>query len=200
METIVPNQLINPRGNALLFRKNPQLVMKRLLLLLVVMLYGITINAQDLRMNDNPLQVSDVNSFLSSMRASEQNRRATYSNAAHIEDLIHKVQPSVYYFSGSVKTYGEKPKNLFTDIPSLSGLSNADILKNNIELVVIKIKNAAELNSAIDLSMLSGYKNLKYIYIVSGVSTTQENITRMIRNYEEKYSVFYKIDKGDNNQ
>ena len=106
----------------------------------------------------------------------------------------------MYYFSGSVKTYGEKPKNLFTDIPSLNGISNADILKNNIELVVIKIKNAAELNSVIDLSVLSGYKNLKYIYVISGVSTAQENITRMIRNYEDKYSVFYKIDKGDNNQ
>jgi hypothetical protein len=142
----------------------------------------------------------DVNSFLSSMRTSEQNRRATYSNAAHIEDLLHKVQPSVYYFSGNVKTYGEKPKNLFTDIPSLNGLNNSDMLKNNIEIVILKVKNAIDLNSTIDLSMLSSFKSLKYIYIVSSVPTTTENITRMIRNYEEKYSVFYKIDKGDNNQ
>lgn len=200
METTASIQLLNLRNNILLFRKPQLFIMKRLLLLLVLAFFCATTYAQDSRMIDNSSQVMEMSSFMTSMKSSELNSQATYSNAEHIENLLQKVQPSVYLFEGIVKTYGEKPTNLYTEIPSLSGLTNSSILKNNIEIIIIKIKNANELNSTIDLSLLSGYKSLKYIYIISGISASQQNITTMIRNYEEKYSVFYKIDKGDKNQ
>ena len=200
METTASIQLLNLRNNILLFRKPQLFIMKRLLLLLVLAFFCATTYAQDSRMIDNSSQVMEMSSFMTSMKSLELNSQATYSNAEHIENLLQKVQPSVYLFEGIVKTYGEKPTNLYTEIPSLSGLTNSSILKNNIEIIIIKIKNANELNSTIDLSLLSGYKSLKYIYIISGISASQQNITTMIRNYEEKYSVFYKIDKGDKNQ
>ena len=73
-------------------------------------------------------------------------------------------------------------------------------MKNNIEIVTIKINSATELSSTIDLSVFSNFKNLKYIYIVSSVSTTDVALSKMILNYDEKYSIFYKVEKGDTNQ
>jgi hypothetical protein len=142
----------------------------------------------------------EISAFISSLRNSDLSNRNAEPTVTNVENLIYKVQPSVYFYSGTVKSYGEKPRNLFTDIQSLSGLNNPAILKNNIELVTIRINTANELNAAIDWSVFSAYKNLKYIYILSGVNTTSQNIARLAGNYSEKYSVFYKVDKGENNQ
>lgn len=200
MKTHVPNQITNQQNNALLFQNSLNLMMKRLLLLIVFALYGGTITAQEARVDGNLPPVFEVKAFLSYLRSSEQTSRTAYSNAQNIEDLMSKTQPSVYFYSGIVKSYGEKPKCLFTDFQSLSNLQNAAILKNNIEMATIKIDRANDLNSTIDLSVFSGFKNMKYIYIVSEINTTNQTITRMIRNSDEKYSVFYTIDKGDNNR
>jgi hypothetical protein len=120
--------------------------------------------------------------------------------AQNLENLLYKVQPSIYFNSGNVKTYGEKPKVFFVDARSLNRISNSNLLKNNIEIVTIKINSATELSSTIDLSVFSNFKNLKYIYIVSSVSTTDVALSKMILNYDEKYSIFYKVEKGDTNQ
>jgi hypothetical protein len=64
--------------------------------------------------------------------------------------------------------------------------------------VIIKIDNASQLNSSINLALLSNFKKLKYIYIASSIDISSSEIVKMINNYDEKYSIFYKIDKGDN--
>ncbi|HMJ47306.1 MAG TPA: hypothetical protein VK498_08250 [Ferruginibacter sp.] len=198
MKTNVPNQFINPQNNVLLFRNPLNLMMKRLLLLIVFALYGGTITAQELRGEAHP--ILEVNTYLTNLKRAEANQRTTYSVAQNVEDLLTKVQPSVYYYSGVAKTYGEKPRALFTDKQSLAGLASSTMLKNNIDIVTIKI-NGSDLNSFIDMSVFYSFKNLKYIYIISSTNVTAENITNMIRNNDDqKYTVFYKIDKGDNNQ
>lgn len=200
MKTSVPNQIINQQNNVLLFQNPLIFTMKRLLLLMVLFFLTGTITAQESRVGEPSTQVMEVKTYLSSLRASERNSRNGFSNADNIESLLYKVQPSVYYYSGTVKTYGAKPRDLFTDFQSLSGLNNPTIQKNNIELVTIRINNASELSATIDFSVFSDYKNLKYVYIISNADTTSQNITRMVGSYSEKYSVFYKIDKGDKNQ
>ena len=122
-----------------------------------------------------------------------------YSDAKNLEDLISNVQSSVYYYSGVIKTYGEKPKNLFTNISSLAQISNQNFFKNNIEIVVLTIDKPSDL-STIDMALLSSLKNLKYIYIVSKVSVTSQTISNLIINSNEKYSVFYKVDSKDTDQ
>jgi len=114
--------------------------------------------------------------------------------------LLHKLQPSVYFYEGKVKTYGEKPTSLFTDATSLNRLSGSSFDKNHIKIVTIRISSPSDLNSTIDLLVFSNFKNLKYIHIVSGISATEQDIKGMIRNSNGKQSIFYKIDKGDNDQ
>lgn len=173
--------------------------MKQLVLLLLVAFFNATISAQVSSLNSPP-QVMELKAYLTTLKSSNVNSRSTNNSTQNVENLIYKVQPSIYFNSGEVKTYGEKPRNLFTDVRSLNRINNSNLLKNNIEIVTIKINSSNELNSTIDLSVFSSFKNLKYIYIVSNVSTTDKILSKMIVNYNEKYSVFYTIDKGDSNQ
>lgn len=145
-------------------------------------------------------RILETKSFLSNLRIREQNSGATYSNAQHIETLLTKIQPSVYYYSGTVKTYGEKPVCLFTDVQSLNRIGGETIPKNNIEMAKISIKSVSDLSSSIDLTQLSGFKNLRYIQIISSVQATEQAITNMVRNNEGKYSIFFKIQTGDSEQ
>jgi hypothetical protein len=119
-------------------------------------------------------------------------------NAQNLKTLTTNVQPSVYCHSNTVNTYGDMPVNLFTDMNSFAQVDNLVTLKNNIEIVIIKIDNASQLNSSINLALLSNFKKLKYIYIASSIDISSSEIVNMITNYDEKYSIFYKTDKGDN--
>jgi hypothetical protein len=199
MESITPNLLSNPQANPLLEKSSQIMRTKVFLLLMFVFSYaGISAQVSTLGQHNDPVVVTEINTYLTS--ANKLSNASTSLNAQNLKGLISKVQPSTYYYSSEVKTYGDKPVNLFTDLASLNQIDNAISLKNDIEIVIIKIDNAAQLNQSIDLSLLSGFKKLKYIYVVSNVKVTSDTIARMIVNYNEKYSVFYKIDKGDNNQ
>jgi len=200
MERTVPNQFINPSSNALLFGKLQILFMKRLLLLLVLAFYCVGASAQDSRMSDATPSLMEQKSYVNALKTAEQTNRSTYSRAENVENLLYKLQSSIYYYSGVVKTYGEKPKCLFTDVRSLNALKNADMLKNNIEIVTIKIDTPSDLNLPIDMAVFSSFKNLKYIKILSYVDATEQNIKTMIRNSNDRYSVFYKIDQGENSK
>jgi hypothetical protein len=141
--------------------------------------------------------IMEVKAYISSLKVIEQNSPSGFSNAQNVNDLVYKLQSSVYFNSGVVKIFGENPKNLYTDIASLNGISSANLLKNNIEIVIIKINKANDLNSKIDLAVFSDFFKLKYIYIVSSVNTTEESIAKIFYNFDEQYSIFYKIEKGE---
>jgi hypothetical protein len=154
------------------------------------------INAQlrNISEESDVVTVTNIDSYFDTAKKSTASNVAKL-NAQNLKTLTTNVQPSVYCYSNTVNTYGDKPVNLFTDINSLAQVDNLVTLKNNIEIVIIKIDNASQ---CCFLKLLSNFKKLKYIYIVSSVSISSNEIANMITNYDEKYSVFYKIDKGEN--
>jgi predicted ABC-type exoprotein transport system permease subunit len=170
---------------------------KKIFLLFLLPLFTATIYAQSSSSNIVIPQVMEVSLYLSSMRVSEQNLNSTYSNSQNLENLIYKAQPSIYFYSGVVKTYGERPSCLYTDFISLKNADNSSILKTDIEIVKLKIKDSNDLNAVIDLAFFSNYINLKYIFIDSNITINDQNVANMIRNYDGKYNIFYKIDKGE---
>jgi hypothetical protein len=183
-----------------LFEKSSQIMKREVILLLMFVFFYTNINAQmgtTIGQQTDAVTVAEINTYL----AASKKVTATAGNKLNGENLANlttNVQPSVYCYNNAVNTYGDKPVDLFTDIHSLSQLDNLVTLKNDIEIVIIKIDNAAQLNTTINLALLTNFKKVKYIYIVSSVTTTSNAIAAMITNYNEKYSVFYKIDKGDN--
>ena len=78
-------------------------------------------------------------------------------------------------------------------------LDQTAMLKNNIEIITININNESQANQFIDTNSFSSFKNLKYIYLVFNFPISQTKIPNIIRNYNDKYSVFYNISIGDSN-
>lgn len=157
------------------------------------------INAQlrNISEESDVVTVTNIDSYFDNAKKSTASNVAKL-NAQNLKTLTTNVQPSVYCYSNTVNTYGDSPVNLFTDMNSLAQVDNLVTLKNNIEIVIIKLDNASQLNASINLALLSNFKKLKYIYIVSSIDISSSEIVNMITNYNEKYSVFYKIDNGDN--
>lgn len=195
MKTKFENQLINIKLKDLLLH----LSLKKQVYLLLLFLSSLTISAQEATTSASSSNILDEKAFIEALRVKDLSLNSTYSRANNLEDLLYNIQPSVYLYSGVVNSYGEKPKNLFASISSLSGLNNPDILKNNIQIATIRIDNPNDLISNIDLSVFETFKNLKYIYIISSVNTTAQHINSMIQNNNEGYNVFYTIQLGDNN-
>ncbi|MGL2963686.1 hypothetical protein ACSVH2_07695 [Flavobacterium sp. RSB2_4_14] len=175
------------------------------IIILLLTFYSVTISAQSSNRITEAvpsMTVMDIDDFLAPTNGLQRTASPSTANSLNVQNvksLIYNTQPSIYYFSGVEKVYGEKPKNLFTDLNSLSNLNNAISLKNNIEIITIKLENANQLNSSINLELFSSFKNLKYIYIVSSFDTNAQAIANMIVGINEQYSVFYNVEKGDTN-
>ena len=199
MKTKTPKLFFNLSKKYLLFDKFSKNMRKKVTLLFVFMSYVANISAQESRMSEEVPRIKEVKSFITTLKSNEQSTKGANLNSQNLEKLLYKVQSSVYIQSNDVKTYGDKPTNLFVDISTMSMLEDSRILKNNIEIVTIKINNTNDLSSSINLSLFSNYKNLKYIHIVSNVSTTENFINSMLQNLNQKYTVFYSISNGDSN-
>lgn len=201
MKTNSPNVLFNHQVIVLL-EKSSQVMKQKLLFILMLVSFITGAYAQGTRAAslEGPIVVTDVNSLLfsnSSMRTTSSNSSIDVSR---LRNLVTQVQSSSYYFEGVVKTYGEMPTNLFTDLSSLSRVNTAIELKQNIEIATVRINSASELNSSIDLSVFANFPNLKYIYFITKINTTSANIASHLANYDERFNILYKIDKGDSNQ
>ena len=144
----------------------------------------------------SPIKVTELSSYILNKPVASKQRMAA-SSSQSIENLVFKSQAAVYLSNGIVKTYGEYPSCIYTDAASLSGISDPSILKDNIEIINIKIKNRSDLNYKVDLSKFSGFSNLKFIYFNSNFNITEQDIINMIVNYSEQYSIFYKVDNAE---
>jgi len=192
MKKNTPNQFVTLKNNLNPVQQHRPLTLNRVLLLLVFSFSLLDISAQN-GTTVTPT-VMDVKAYISSLKTSNQKTRATVSTSQYVENLVFGIQPAVYFQSSVPKNYGDNPVKLFTDISSLKAIPNSNFSKDNIEIVVIKIKNNSELNAKIDLLEFSGFSKLKYIYILSSVNTTDQNISNMFLNYTNQYSIFYKIE------
>jgi len=203
METICPNLLYNRQTN-LLFEKPSQVMKQKLLLILMLISFYSGVFAQSTKaIKNEPVVVREMNSFLSSSNSGTAARMTNGTpavNTDNLKDLISNVHSATYFYSGEVKTYGDQPAKLYTDLGSLNLLESSITLKQNIEIVTIQITDASQLNATIDLSSLSNFPNLKFIYFISRLDTTSEKIASHIVNYDNRFNIFYKLDKGDSNQ
>ena len=200
MKTIDPNVLFNHQANFWLEIKT-QIMKQKLFLVLILVSFCSSVFAQGT--TSGTIVVRELNSFLSSASNGLSARSingVTSLNTGQIRDLIMEVQPSIYFNSGVIKTYGDTPTNLFTDFSSLNQVDNSIALKDGIEIAIIRIYTTNELNSTIDLSVFSNFRNLKYIYFLTNMDTTGQKIASNIINYDSRFNIFYKIDKGDSNQ
>ncbi|RKS02361.1 MULTISPECIES: hypothetical protein [unclassified Flavobacterium] len=179
----------------------------KIITLTVLFLCSLNVFAQTLSedvANESSTSVIELDAFLAppsqSLRVAGPTSSVTLLNVRNVKELVYTTQPSIYYYGAEVKVYGDKPRNLFTDLNSLNNLNNSILLKDNIEIITINLENVSQLNNSINLNLLSGFKKLKYIYFSTSFDVTSENVSNMISGENEKYMIFYKVQKGDNNQ
>ncbi|KDN56317.1 hypothetical protein [Flavobacterium seoulense] len=139
----------------------------------------------------NSKDINELNSFLSKLKATSA------SEYKELDDLINKPNSIIYINENTMKTFGENYTALFFDIASLNYLKSNTIDSNNIEIVRINIKKSSDINTKIDLSIFSNYPKLKYIYIFSGINISEQNISNMIINNTEKYTLLYQIAEAE---
>ncbi|MBS7786572.1 hypothetical protein KIH23_04625 [Flavobacterium sp. CYK-55] len=166
--------------------------MKRLLLVLVLVCFCVQAKAQ---VSGNSGAIMEVSAYLSSIRSNTSMARTSGSGIDHLENLLNEVQPAVYLSSGQVKTFGDQPTALYTDVSSLADANSLVSSKESIEMVTIRMERSADLRT-IDLSLLSSFPNLKYVYLLSTIETTANTLVSLVQNTDSRFVVFYKISKG----
>jgi hypothetical protein len=199
MNFLIPNQLFNRKDAYNTSEKTILQMAKKLQLMLVLVCLTTLGQAQTMLGSDPAPAVKKLSGFVAQLQAIDQNSGSNYSRVDHLNNMLYRVQSSVY-FDGTATTYGAKPTVLFTDIANLAGLDNASMPKNSIEMVTLYINSAAQLSGNIDLDHFSSFKKLKYIHIVSKVPTSEKKLTDMVLHWQERLSVFYEIASGDSNQ
>ena len=152
------------------------------------LLFGLAVFAQETKNT----AFTDTDTFLSAMRTKDSKKQ----EFSHLENLLNEINPSIYFYSGQVKSYGENATTLFTDINSVSSIAAADFQKEQIEIATIKISTASDVSKPIDLSAFANFPKLKYIHIISTVRNNPQNIIRSVKNALPVYHVFYTIDLG----
>ena len=137
--------------------------------------------------------IMQVDDYIASLRPNETQRNAT-NPASHVKSLIQDSHEAAYVYSGTVKLYGDNPVALFTDVASLGAVSSAPGLpKDNIEIITVKVGNAGQLSNGINVSSLTGFPSLKYVYIISQGNAGSAQIVSAVQNNNPAVDVFYKI-------
>lgn len=118
------------------------------------------------------------------------------SDQIRLKDLVYEVQSSVYFQNNEAKTYGSAPVSLYTDFIGFNQLSQANFQKATIELITIRIDTPSAITRTINLSSLTGFTNLKYIYILTTFPCTLDQISKVVSLSGSNYIVVYKSEIG----
>jgi hypothetical protein len=191
MKTQTPNQFFNQSGNISLFEKPTSMMTKKLLSMLLFVLICSNTFAQG-KVPAKQTPIVHMDQFLSSLKSTGETAKAK-----QVERLIKDVQPTAYATAGKVENRGGNvPVGLYIDAKTMNtagAFNPASVNKSTIELITIKINSAEEMNGGIDLSVFSGFPNLKYIYILAEYVTTEQSIIASVENNNPNYNVFYNI-------
>ena len=134
--------------------------------------------------------VMELNSYLEQLKASVDPVLVT--NLNHLESLIKDVQPTVYVCN-TITTNGEtQPVCANVKAGSINQIIVENPLFNQVELIMIRLKNPSDLNFVLDLAKLTSFTNLKYVYFLcefqSGIEVVQKLFIPKIG-----ITVFYKV-------
>lgn len=151
-------------------------------------------------------KIFELDSKLAAMRSSKDERSKV--EGIYLNSLITDLLPSIYFQEGKlVGTYKENPIVLFTDISSLTSLSDPNPLYKKIEIISVKLKKPEDLQKVLRFSDLLGFGNLKYIYFLcdfnicpdqaQNTSCANEKISAMIQRTENSsVEILFKTNIG----
>lgn len=113
-----------------------------------------------------------------------------------LKELIQEANPAVYFYDNVVKTYGSDPVTLNTDFNGFIRLPQANFQKATIELLIVRIENPSQIISTLNLSTLSAFTKLKYVYVLASFPYTLQQISQVVQGVTPNYIVVFKSDMG----
>lgn len=110
-------------------------------------------------------QVNELDICLGTMRsASESHKRA---EADRLQSLIRDIKTTLYLQNGQLTQEGQStPDRIITDAVSVSLLDDHNPLYAHVELICIKLENAADMPRSLKALDMEAFKKLKYIYFL----------------------------------
>ena len=184
---------------------NRRLILNLKYLLMLIFLFSISnfVNAQQNKIiqiveNDNQLNENKVERNHKSSKFSKRSSKSESEDSARedFNDLQFKSQHSVYVADKKIfnRTGGNKAARLrLEDVSSIEFLytQNADF--NQVKVISIKINNLLDLNQKLDMSKLSAFDQLKYIFLQCGFDCTEDQIQKFILNYKSNITIYYMV-------
>lgn len=114
-------------------------------------------------------------------------------------NLSQKLHSTFYYKNNKLQTkYGEGSplKITFEDINSFDSLDKSNSQFNEVQIITVKLKNENDLDKTFDLSNMSGFSKLKYIFIRCDFNSDSIKIRKFIKNSDySKIRVFYSSER-----
>ncbi|AHW62062.1 hypothetical protein SAMN05444285_1722 [Draconibacterium orientale] len=156
-------------------------------LIIVLILFTFSIS---LAQNSNIFQVSDNRSEVISVLSTDSN-----IDVEHFMRLRYDLQPTIFIENNSIANISEEG----ISVVRLDDMSSNEILKNDIpgfhtsELLFISIKKASDLQQQIDVQTLTNFDRLKYIFILSYISVSDEDIHNLLINADASISIIYSL-------
>lgn len=133
-------------------------------------------------------RVSDNRSEIISVLSNDSN-----INVEHFMKLRYDLQPTIFIENNSIANSSEEG----ILVVRLDDMSSNETLKNDIpgfhtsELLFISIKKASDLQQQIDIQTLTNFDRLKYIFILSYVPVSDEDINKLLINADSSISIIY---------
>lgn len=170
---------------------------KSIIIVLVVLLFSSNVFSQlKMTSNDAPT-IMELSKFINELKSTENTMKGEYSNVKSLENLLYDVQPSLYFYDGDVKSYGNNQTTLFTDCKSFNRISENKLDATSIEIIRININDRNDLNTILNSNEFKNFKKLKYIYFTSSFDINENDIIKVLNNPDLEYSIFYSIYKKD---
>lgn len=173
-------------------------LMKTFVFIMLLNISTVNIFSQELNRNSTTTaaltsqKVVHISAYIASISAN--NTTDSNYTLLRFNSLINDKNPSVYITNSNVSLYGVNPTCLYTDVNGLTNINNPTILKDNIEMITIKINKISDLSTILNLELLASYPKLRYIYFLSSINVTRNNIRNMLQNTNDNYSVIYNIE------
>lgn len=135
--------------------------------------------------------VYELNSKLSEMLGSGDT--TIINEAAHIRSLITDLQPTVYV-DDVVKANNESiPVRADVQAGAVDKLKIHNPLFEQVELITIRINSPADLATVLDLSLIQGFTNLKYVRVLCSFECAAEQISPIVTGNTLGIKVFFSI-------
>jgi len=177
-----------------LTKSNQRTLFVALLILFVsINSFSQTISRPKQNVEKSTPSVVKLEDYLKSTVVSSDN--ATDKDApSNLLSLIKDLKPTIYLKNGSVKTYGENPSVLRSDVASLKLAANSKSSMKDIEIVIINVDNSKDLEAPIDLSFVTNLKKVRYVYLLLSFNESATTLSNWITNVNQEAVVLYTID------